>query len=60
MVSLRLIQSIEAHWEEIALNAARRVRQDVDVPHMAKLSDYELRDWVHTILNFCLRGPALV
>lgn len=58
MVNPRLVRSIEAHWEEIALDAARRIRQDSDVSHMAKLSDYELRDWVHTILNFLSSWPS--
>jgi hypothetical protein len=53
-----LVRSIDAHWEEIALDAARRIREESDVPHMAKLSDHELRDWVHTILNFLSFWPS--
>jgi len=58
MVSPRLIRSIEAAQAEIALSATRHIRQDSDVPHMAGLSDQDLRDWVHTILSFLLSWPT--
>jgi len=58
MVNPRLVRSIEAHWEEIALTTARRIRQDADVSHMASLTDPELRDWVHNILTLLPSWPS--
>lgn len=58
MYSNRLIQSIENHWEEIAAAAIRRIRKEEHVPHIQKLSDVELQNWAHDILN-ALQWKAL-
>lgn len=51
MLSNKLIQLAEDHWQGIAVGAMRRIRQEKDLPHMAKLPDAELRDWARGILK---------
>ena len=58
MFSLRLAQSIQDHWEQIASDTIQRIRQDQDVPHMAKLRDVELRNWVRGILDTIQFWPS--
>src|SRR5437867_48230 len=57
MLSHRLIQSIEDHWEEIAAGTIRRIREEEDVPHMQTLPDAELRRWAHGILEALRSRP---
>jgi hypothetical protein len=47
----KLTQLVETHWEEIASGTIRRIRNDEDVPRMKLLSEPELRDWIHGILE---------
>ena len=58
MYTNRLIRSIEVHWEEIAEDTIRRIRKEEDLPHMQKLSDLELRNWAHGLLE-TLQSRAL-
>src|SRR5579863_6562409 len=51
MLLNKLIRSLETRWEEIAAGAIRRIRRDEDVPHMQKLSERELVNWAHGILD---------
>jgi|SRR5215471_8418409 len=51
MFSLRLAQSIQDHWEQIASDTIQCIRQDKDVPHMAALRDIELKNWVRGVLD---------
>ena len=57
MVNPRLIRCIEANWREIAAATVGRIREDSYVTHMARLSDYELREWVHSVLNLLTSWP---
>ena len=50
MFSNRLTQLIETHWDDIAAETIRRIRDDEDVPHMQKLSDLDLLNWARGIL----------
>lgn len=51
MLANKLIQLAEDHWQAIAEGAMRRIRQEDDLLHMAKLPDSELRDWARSILK---------
>ena len=58
MYTLRLARSIEEHREEIATDTIRHIRQDKEVPHMVKISDQDLRDWVGGILSILPTWPG--
>src|ERR1041385_8607876 len=51
MFSNVLIQQIETHWDAIAAGTVRRIRREADVPHMQRLSEAELLNWAHGILE---------
>lgn len=56
MLSNRLMQSIEDHWEEIAAGTIRRIQEE-DVPRMQKLPESELQRWAHGILKALRSWP---
>jgi hypothetical protein len=51
MLAAKLIRSVETRWEEIATETIRRIRSDEDVPNMHKLSEEELLNWAHSIVE---------
>jgi len=51
MLSSRLVQSIEDHWETISAGIVRAVRHDPRLPHVGALSDGELRERSRDILS---------
>jgi hypothetical protein len=46
-----LARSIEVHGEEISQSTIRHIRQDAEVPGIAKLSDRQLHEWASGILT---------
>jgi hypothetical protein len=50
MLSIRLVQLIESHSEEIAKRVILSIRKHPDLQHLAGRSDAELRDWCHQIV----------
>lgn len=50
MVSTRLIQRIESHWEEIAAKVIEQVRRDEAVRHYSGLSESEIRERAHDLV----------
>ncbi|HWB83570.1 MAG TPA: hypothetical protein VG675_05495 [Bryobacteraceae bacterium] len=51
MLSTKLVQLIEAHWEEIAARLIREIRQNPETANLAKRPDAELREWACGILG---------
>jgi hypothetical protein len=51
MLSHRLIELIESHWEQIAAGAIAEIRRDERLPHMRELPLSELRTWAQGILK---------
>ena len=58
MLSHSLIQLAEDHWERIAAAAMQPIREESELPHMAKLPDSELRDWARDILKSLQSWPG--
>lgn len=50
MLSSRLVQLIEDHWEEIANRLFVAIRQHPEMQNLARKSDAELREWCRNIL----------
>ncbi len=55
MLSSKLIQLIEDHWEQITAAAIQQIRADPDLPHMRELMVSELRGW-HSVILRALRS----
>ncbi len=51
MLSTKLVQLIESHWEEIAARLIREVRRNSDTRTLSMRSDAELREWCQSILE---------
>jgi hypothetical protein len=51
MLSGRLVQNIETHWEEIAARLIQKIRRHPETPALGALPDAQLRDWCQTILE---------
>jgi hypothetical protein len=51
MLSGRLVQKIEEHWEEIADGVITRIRRHPDLPTLAQQSVPELKKWCRDILE---------
>jgi len=51
LLSTKLVQLIEGHWEEIAARLIREVRRNSDTRTLAVRSDAELREWCQSILE---------
>ncbi len=51
MLSTKLVQLIETHWEEIAERLIREVRRNGEMKNLAAYPDSELRDWCRVILE---------
>jgi len=51
MLSTRLVQLIEAHWEEIASRLIQAVRKHPDMENLSRRPDGELREWCREILE---------
>ncbi|MCU0245131.1 MAG: hypothetical protein MUC42_01070 [Bryobacter sp.] len=51
MLSTRLIQQIETHWQEIAARAIARIRNEPELIHIGGLPDHELLDSGEKILH---------
>jgi len=51
MLSIRLVQLIESHWEEIAARVVAEVKKQPETPLLAQRPESELRSWCHDILE---------
>lgn len=51
MLSIRLVQLIEGHWEEIAARVIAEVKKHPETPNLAQRPDAELRAWCREILE---------
>ena len=51
MLSTKLVQLIETHWEEIAERLIREVRRNGEMKNLAARPDSELREWCRVILE---------
>ncbi len=51
MLSPRLLELIEAHWEEIANRLIHALRNHPDTPNLARKPDAELKEWCRAILK---------
>lgn len=51
MISTKLVQVIEGHWEEIAARLIRDVRKHPEMPNLSQQTDAEFREWCRTILE---------
>jgi hypothetical protein len=50
MLSTKLVQLIESHWEEIASRLIQAIRKDPELRTLAQYPDLELREWCRVIL----------
>ena len=51
MLSMRLVQLIEANWEEIANRTAKAVKNNTNLPTLSRQPEADLRDWCQGILE---------
>jgi hypothetical protein len=51
MLSSRLVQLIESHWEEIANRLITDVKKQPDMPNLARNTGAEMREWCRNILG---------
>jgi len=51
MLSGRLVQTIESHWEEIAGRLIQKIRRHPETPVLAGRPEAEIREWCHAILG---------
>jgi hypothetical protein len=51
MLLPKLIQTLSDHWQEIASQAIRRIRQDKGLPEMGKFPEADLRERARAILQ---------
>jgi hypothetical protein len=51
MLSIRLVQLIEAHWDEIAERLIEEVRKHPDMQTVANRPSIEIREWCGEILQ---------
>jgi hypothetical protein len=51
MLSSRLVQLIEDHWETIANRTIAEVRKSPDLTNLARKTDAEMREWARGILE---------
>jgi hypothetical protein len=50
MLSTRLVQLIEANWEEIATRLVKAIQRHPDMANLASRPEAEIRDWCREIL----------
>lgn len=51
MLSTKLVQLIESHWEEIAKRMISAIRKHPDMHNLSSRPDIELREWCQEILQ---------
>ena len=51
MLSARLVQLIETHWEEIATRVTRAIKEHPEMRHLSRRPEGELREWCQQILS---------
>jgi hypothetical protein len=51
MLSTKLLQLIEEHWEEIARRVMKEIRKHPDMPILAQQADLELREWCQDLVK---------
>lgn len=51
MLSTKLVQLIESHWEELATRLLSVIRQDPEMANLAKRPEIEVREWCQDILK---------
>jgi len=51
MVSVKLVQLVETHWEQVSARILNKIHNDPRLPHVNRLSESELRGRSREILN---------
>lgn len=51
MLSGKLVQTIENHWQDIAARLVYKIRRHPELPELAKQPEAEIRDWCEAILS---------
>jgi hypothetical protein len=51
MLSVKLVQLVESHWEQISARILHKIRNDPRLTHINKLSESELRERAREVLN---------
>lgn len=51
MLSGKLIQLIESHWDQISTRVLEQIRQDPELRHIRGLPDAEIREWTQNLLR---------
>jgi hypothetical protein len=51
MLSIKMVQLVETHWEQISTRILHKIRNDARLAHVGKLSESELRERTREILN---------
>ena len=51
MLSVKLVQLVETHWEQISTRILLKIRSDSRLPHICRLSESELRNRTRELLN---------
>ncbi len=51
MLSTKLVQLVQDHWQEIASRLIQAVRKHPDMSHLAGRPDAELREWCRQLLE---------
>ncbi|MFY9725087.1 MAG: hypothetical protein WB579_08100 [Bryobacteraceae bacterium] len=51
MLSVKLVQLVETHWEQIGARILHRIQSDPRLPHINRLSESELRGRAREVLN---------
>ena len=51
MLSIKLVQLIETHWDEIARRVIVAIRRHPEMEQLSKCSEIELREWCQDILQ---------
>ena len=44
MLSIKMVQLVETHWEQISTRILHKIRNDARLAHVGKLSESELRE----------------
>jgi hypothetical protein len=51
MLSVKLVQLVETHWEQISVRILQKIRNDLRLAHISRLSESELRERAREILK---------
>ena len=51
MLSIKMVQLVETHWEQISARILHKIQNDPRLAHVSRLSESELRERAREILN---------